>query len=223
MTVRQMPTLSPKGGLQMRVLPRRCLDSAARRCARWSSPTPTSAPGPGATCCARSSSSSGWSRQLEGIDELIFLGDLFDFLFGSVGEAVDAADGLLRLIAEKLAGRRPRLPRRQPRPPPRPPRRGEPARGAGSRGEGAARPTAPAEPGPGFFRAFLERRLPRGRDRDRLPDLQLRRRPLHPRPLPRPARTAQRLARRPAADPDAVGDRRRRPGGAEVRSRTTSR
>ena len=28
--------------------------------------------------------------QLEGIDELIFLGDLFDFLFGSVGDAVDA-------------------------------------------------------------------------------------------------------------------------------------
>jgi UDP-2,3-diacylglucosamine pyrophosphatase LpxH len=44
--------------------------------------------------------------QLEGIDELIFLGDLFDFLFGSVGDAVDAADGLLRLIAEKMPGRR---------------------------------------------------------------------------------------------------------------------
>jgi hypothetical protein len=44
--------------------------------------------------------------ELEGIDELIFLGDLFDFLFGSVDEAVDAADGLLRLIAEKMGGRR---------------------------------------------------------------------------------------------------------------------
>ncbi|MGH2973622.1 MAG: metallophosphoesterase [Solirubrobacterales bacterium] len=43
---------------------------------------------------------------LEGANELIFLGDLFDFLFGSVGEAVDAADGLLRLIAEKLAAKR---------------------------------------------------------------------------------------------------------------------
>ena len=43
---------------------------------------------------------------LEGIDELIFLGDLFDFLFGSVADAVDAADGLLRLIAAKLAGKR---------------------------------------------------------------------------------------------------------------------
>ena len=31
--------------------------------------------------------------QLEGIDELVFLGDLFDFLFGSVGEAVDASAG----------------------------------------------------------------------------------------------------------------------------------
>ncbi len=43
---------------------------------------------------------------LEGIDELIFLGDLFDFLFGSVADAIDASDGLLRLIAEKLPGGR---------------------------------------------------------------------------------------------------------------------
>jgi UDP-2,3-diacylglucosamine pyrophosphatase LpxH len=40
------------------------------------------------------------------IDELIFLGDLFDFLFASVADAVDAADGLLRLIAERLPGKR---------------------------------------------------------------------------------------------------------------------
>ena len=31
--------------------------------ARWSSPTPTSAPGPGGTCCARRSSWSGWRRR----------------------------------------------------------------------------------------------------------------------------------------------------------------
>lgn len=43
---------------------------------------------------------------MDGIDELIFLGDLFDFLFGLVGDAVDASDGLLRLIAEKLPGKR---------------------------------------------------------------------------------------------------------------------
>jgi UDP-2,3-diacylglucosamine pyrophosphatase LpxH len=43
---------------------------------------------------------------LEGIDELIFLGDLFDFLFGSVDDAVDAAGGLLDLIESKLAGKR---------------------------------------------------------------------------------------------------------------------
>ncbi len=43
---------------------------------------------------------------LEGIDEVIFLGDLFDFLFGSVADAVDAADGLLRLLAERLPGKR---------------------------------------------------------------------------------------------------------------------
>ena len=40
---------------------------------------------------------------LEGVDELIFLGD---FLFGSVSGAVKAGDGLLALIAEKLPGRR---------------------------------------------------------------------------------------------------------------------
>ena len=43
---------------------------------------------------------------LDGLDELIFLGDLFDFLFGSVADAVDAAGGLLALIDEKLAGGR---------------------------------------------------------------------------------------------------------------------
>ena len=43
---------------------------------------------------------------LEGIDELIFLGDLYDFLFGSVAGAVDASSGLLALIAEKLPGKR---------------------------------------------------------------------------------------------------------------------
>lgn len=102
---------------------------------------------------------------LEGIDELIFLGDLFDFLFGSVGEAVDAASDLLDLIATNLvgkrlvflagnhdhhlvhrdfenhleaqlaAGRAPLL-------------SGEPALDS-------------APPGPGFFRSFLARRLPR--------------------------------------------------------------
>ena len=43
---------------------------------------------------------------LEGIDELIILGDLFDFLFASVAEAYAAADGLFGLAAEKLKGRR---------------------------------------------------------------------------------------------------------------------
>jgi UDP-2,3-diacylglucosamine pyrophosphatase LpxH len=44
--------------------------------------------------------------ELEGIDELIFLGDLYDLLFGSVEEAFAAGDGLIRLIAEKLPGKR---------------------------------------------------------------------------------------------------------------------
>jgi UDP-2,3-diacylglucosamine pyrophosphatase LpxH len=95
--------------------------------------------------------------RLEGVDELIFLGDLFDFLFGSVDDAVDAADGLLKLIAEKMGGRRlvflagnhdhhlvhrdqeDRLEARLAS--------GEAAADTGS-------------PGPAFFRAFLERRLP---------------------------------------------------------------
>ena len=150
--------------------------------------------------------------RLEGIDELIFLGDLFDFLFGSVEEAVDAADGLLRLIAEKMAGKRlvflagnhdHHLVHRDEDRLGTVNRRG--ARPAQDRGR------------PGRLLPCLPRAPPaRGRDRDRLPDLQLRRRPLHPRPLPRPARPAQRLPRRPPADPDAVGDRRRRAGAAAV-------
>ena len=43
---------------------------------------------------------------LEGIDELIILGDLFDFLFASVADAYAAADGLFGLAAEKLGGKR---------------------------------------------------------------------------------------------------------------------
>lgn len=95
--------------------------------------------------------------QLEGIDELIFLGDLFDFLFGSVEEAVTAADGLLGLIAAKLAGKRlvflagnhdHHLVHRDEE------NRLEAALAGGS-------PAAPGSPpGPDFFRAFLERKLP---------------------------------------------------------------
>jgi UDP-2,3-diacylglucosamine pyrophosphatase LpxH len=43
---------------------------------------------------------------LEGIDELIVLGDLYDFLFGSLTDAYGASEGLLRMIAEKLPGKR---------------------------------------------------------------------------------------------------------------------
>jgi UDP-2,3-diacylglucosamine pyrophosphatase LpxH len=95
--------------------------------------------------------------QLDDIDELIFLGDLFDFLFGSVEEAVDAADGLLRLIAAKMAGRRlvflagnhdHHLVHRD----------GEDRLEA--RLAGGEAPVATGAPGPAFFQAFLERRLP---------------------------------------------------------------
>jgi UDP-2,3-diacylglucosamine pyrophosphatase LpxH len=103
---------------------------------------------------------------LEGIDELIFLGDLFDFLFGSVDEAVDASDGLLRLIAEQLPGKRlvflagnhdhhlvhrdneNRL-------------EAQLASGLSPTAEGSALAgDDPDRTGPGFFRSFLSRRLP---------------------------------------------------------------
>lgn len=92
---------------------------------------------------------------LDGIDELIFLGDLFDFLFGSVDDAVDSADGLLRLIAERMGGGRlvflagnhdHHLVHRDEE------SRLEAKLAAGEAPQGA--------PGPAFFRAFLERRLP---------------------------------------------------------------
>ena len=92
---------------------------------------------------------------LEGVDELIFLGDLFDFLFGSVEECVEAADGLLRLIAERMAGKRlvflagnhdHHLVHRDDED------RLETALATGHR------PSVPV--GPSFFREFLERRLP---------------------------------------------------------------
>jgi UDP-2,3-diacylglucosamine pyrophosphatase LpxH len=93
--------------------------------------------------------------RLEGIDELIFLGDLFDFLFGSVEDCVEAADGLLGLIAEKMEGRRlvflagnhdHHLVHRDEED------RLETKLATGHR------PTVP--PGPDYFREFLERRLP---------------------------------------------------------------
>jgi Calcineurin-like phosphoesterase len=101
--------------------------------------------------------------QLEGIDELIFLGDLFDFLFGSVGEAIDAADGLLKLIAARMAGKRlvflagnhdhhfvyrdgeNRL---------------EAQLAAGRSPLLGGEPADSGAPGPGYFRSFLARRLP---------------------------------------------------------------
>lgn len=43
---------------------------------------------------------------LDDVDEVIFLGDLFDFLFSSVADAVVAAAGLLDLLREKLQGKR---------------------------------------------------------------------------------------------------------------------
>jgi len=108
---------------------------------------------------------------LEGIDELIFLGDLYDFLFGSVAGAVGASGGLLALIAERLAGRRlvflagnhdhhlvhrdaeDRLEARL-------------AAGlvpddeAGAAGADGGAVRTGSDVGPAFFRSFLERRLP---------------------------------------------------------------
>ena len=101
--------------------------------------------------------------QLRGIDELIFLGDLFDFLFGSVGEAVDASDGLLRLIAENLVGKRlvflagnhdHHLVHRDAE------NRLEAQLAAGRSPLVTGEPADSAAPGPGYFRSFLARRLP---------------------------------------------------------------
>jgi UDP-2,3-diacylglucosamine pyrophosphatase LpxH len=101
---------------------------------------------------------------LEGIDELIFLGDLFDFLFGSVGEAVDAGDSLLRLIAESLAGKRlvflagnhdHHLVHRDFE------NRLEAQLAAGRAPLLSGEPAQVSDsPGPGYFRSFLARRLP---------------------------------------------------------------
>jgi UDP-2,3-diacylglucosamine pyrophosphatase LpxH len=101
--------------------------------------------------------------QLEGIDELIFLGDLFDFLFGSVGDAVDAADGLLRLIAERLVGKRlvflagnhdHHLVHRDAE------NRLEAQLAGGRSPLLTGEPASDSAPGPGYFRSFLARRLP---------------------------------------------------------------
>src|SRR2546423_8329925 len=43
---------------------------------------------------------------LDDIDELILLGDLFDFLFSTVEHAVAQAQGFLDLVAERLRGKR---------------------------------------------------------------------------------------------------------------------
>lgn len=43
---------------------------------------------------------------LDDIDEVVFLGDLFDLLFASVRDAVEASEGLFALLREKLQGKR---------------------------------------------------------------------------------------------------------------------
>jgi UDP-2,3-diacylglucosamine pyrophosphatase LpxH len=94
---------------------------------------------------------------LEDLDELIFLGDLFDFLFGSVEGAVGAAGGLLALLAERMRGGRlvflagnhdHHLVHRDE----------EDRLEAALAGRAAV--TGPDAPGPVFFREFLERSLP---------------------------------------------------------------
>ncbi len=100
---------------------------------------------------------------LEDLDELIFLGDLFDFLFGSVEEAVDASGGLLDLIGEKLAGGRlvflagnhdHHLVHRDEED------RLEAKLAAGADPGPPGSEATGNDFGPGYFRTFLERRLP---------------------------------------------------------------
>jgi UDP-2,3-diacylglucosamine pyrophosphatase LpxH len=94
---------------------------------------------------------------LDGVDELIVLGDLFDFLFGSVEEAVEAASGLLALLADRMNGGRlvflagnhdHHLVHRDE----------EDRLEAALAGQPAL--TTPDAPGPVFFLDFLERNLP---------------------------------------------------------------
>ncbi len=103
------------------------------------------------------------ASQLEDIDELIFLGDLFDFLFGSVGEAVDASAGLLDLIAAKLSGKRlvflagnhdHHFVHRDAE------NRLEAQLAAGRSPLLGGEPADEGSTGPGYFRSFLIRRLP---------------------------------------------------------------
>jgi UDP-2,3-diacylglucosamine pyrophosphatase LpxH len=100
---------------------------------------------------------------LEGVDELIFLGDLFDFLFGSVDDAVDSAGGLLALIAERMKGGRlvflagnhdHHLVHRDDED------RLEAKLAEGRDPEAGGAPAPATGDGPAFFRSFLERRLP---------------------------------------------------------------
>jgi UDP-2,3-diacylglucosamine pyrophosphatase LpxH len=100
---------------------------------------------------------------LDGVDEVILLGDLFDFLFASVGDAVDSSAGLLKLIAEKLPGKRfvflagnhdHHLVHRD--------EESRVVEAALARGEAPRVDGVPPvePPGPGFFEQFLEHRLP---------------------------------------------------------------
>ncbi|MBS1861312.1 MAG: metallophosphoesterase [Actinobacteria bacterium] len=100
---------------------------------------------------------------LDGVDEVILLGDLFDFLFGSVADAVESAAGLLRLIAEKLSGRRfvflagnhdHHLVHRD--------EESRVVEAALARGEAPQVDGVPPvePPGPAFFQEFLQHRLP---------------------------------------------------------------
>src|SRR3954464_8769881 len=101
--------------------------------------------------------------QLQGIDELIFLGALFGCLFGSVGGAVDASDGLLRLIAENMAGKRLVFlaGNHDHHPVPRDAEnRLEAPLAAGRSPLVTGELADSAAPGPGYFRSFLARRLP---------------------------------------------------------------
>ena len=45
------------------------------------------------------------SRHLD-VDEVIFLGDMFDFMFSSLRDAFRASEGLLELLRSKLQGKR---------------------------------------------------------------------------------------------------------------------
>ena len=148
---------------------------------------------------------------LDGVDEVILLGDMFDFMFSSLREAFRASEGLMELLRSKLQGKRfvflagnhdHYFVRRE---------------AEELLGLELATGKSPQElqddvRRTDFFRRILDQRLGRRRGRDLLPDVHVRGRAVHSWSLPGLPRPPQRDRARAAARTGAVGDRGGRRG-----------